>query len=33
LWLTWGMSGKQSLTANTTLYRFWEPVMQCLYEN
>jgi hypothetical protein len=29
----WGMLGKQSLTWNTTLYLFWEPVMQPLDEN
>ena len=29
----WGMPGKQSPTSNTTLYLFWEPVMQPLYEN
>src|SRR5262252_5777738 len=28
-----GMPGKQSPTSNTTLYRFWEPVIQPLYEN
>jgi hypothetical protein len=28
-----GMPGKHSPTSNTTLYRFWEPVMQPLYEN
>ena len=31
LWLRWGMPGQQSPTLNTTLYRLWEPVMQCLY--
>ena len=28
-----GMPGKQSPTSNTPLYRFWEPIMQPLYEN
>ena len=28
-----GMPAKQCLTSNTTLYRFWEPVIQPLYEN
>jgi hypothetical protein len=27
------MPSKQSPTSNTTLYRFWEPSMQPLYEN
>ena len=28
-----GMPAKQCPTSNTTLYRFWEPVIQPLYEN
>jgi len=28
-----GMPGKQSLTWNTTLYLFWEPVLQLLDDN
>ena len=33
LWRMWGMPGKQSLTWNTALYLFLEPVMQSLDEN
>ena len=27
------LPSKQSPTSNTTLYRFWKPVMQPLYDN
>jgi hypothetical protein len=33
LWDRWGMPGKHSLTSNTTLYLFSEPVMQPPDEN